>query len=89
MHSGQTLAVLRRKAAGGMDMRAIQREKRMGDMAWQMNFSALKLQKFRGEDLSVIDRFQSLYAEAKREYDRLKAEIELDPLADKYSLFWG
>ncbi len=89
MHSGQTLAVLKRKSVAGMSAREVLREKRMGDMAWQMNFTALKIQKFRGEDLSVIERFQALYAEARQEYDRLQAEMEVEDAAAEYGFFLG
>ncbi len=89
MYSGQTLAVLKRKSVTGMSAQAFQREKRMGDMAWQMNFTAQKLKNYRGCDPSAKKNLKKLHIEAKQKYDRLQAEIEIEAAADEFSIFLG
>jgi hypothetical protein len=80
---------LKRKAEAGLTAREILREKRMGDMAWQMNFTAQKLKNYRGCDPSAKENLKRLHREAKRAYDRLQAQIEIEAAADKFSIFLG
>ena len=79
--SGQTRAVLARKARAGEDNDRLLREKRMGDLAWQMNVTSLKLNSFRENNEAAKARLQQLFNEAKAEFDRLQFEMDIDDVA--------
>jgi len=89
MHSGQTRAVLERKARSGIDAHKLQREKRMGDLAWQMTMTTQKLCACPREKRQAKDYLQKLYNEAKAEYDRLQLETEIEETAEEYGLYLG
>lgn len=89
MLSGQTRAVLARKARAGMKTDALLREKRMGDLAWQMNIATQKLQSCPREKRQAKERLLKLYGEAKAEYDRLKFEIEIENAPEDFGVYLG
>lgn len=89
MHSGQTRAILLRKARNGEAADVLLREKRMGDLAWQMNVTQQKLNACPEEKRTAKDRLQKLYREAKAEYDRLSAEIELENAPENFGVYLG
>ena len=88
MHSGQTRAVLTRKARAGVNTDILLREKRMGDLAWQMNVTAIKLTRF-GANNPAANALNCLHAEAKVEYDRLKREIEVENAPEEFGVYLG
>jgi len=89
MHSGQTRAVLARKARAGVDSDVLLREKRMGDLAWQMTMTSQKLRACPREKRFAKERLDALYRAAKAEYDRLKYEIETEESAEKHGVYLG
>ena len=89
MHSGQTRAVLERKARAGVDNDKLQREKRMGDLAWQMNVASVKLRGFRDYNETAEPILQKLYDEAKAEYDCLKDEVKTEEITEKFGPLFG
>lgn len=79
MHSGQTRAVLKRKARNSQTtINSLLREKRMGDLAWQMTVTGQKLSACPREKRTAKERLTKLYNEAKAEYDRLTLEIDVE-----------
>jgi len=89
MQSGQTRAVLERKARAGVDTQTLLREKRMGDLAWQMTVATQKLRSCPREKRQAKDRLSQLYDEAKAEYDRLKLEVEIENAAEDFGVYLG
>jgi len=89
MLSGQTRAVLERKARAGVDAQILLREKRMGDLAWQMTVATQKLMSCPREKRQAKDRLSKLYDEAKAEYDRLKLEVEIESAAEDFGVYLG
>lgn len=89
MHSGQTRAVLARKAREGVNSDKLLREKRMADLAWQMTMTAQKLKACPREKRSAKERLDGLYRAAKAEYERLKFEIETEETAEAHSVYLG
>jgi len=89
MHSGQTRAVLARKARAGVNSEALLREKRMGDLAWQMTMTAQKLKACPREKRSAKERLDALYRAAKAEYDHIKLQIELETDAVEHGVYLG
>jgi len=89
MHSGQTRAVLARKARAGVNSEALLREKRMGDLAWQMTMTSQKLQACPREKRRAKEKLEKLYAEAKAEYDRLQSDIEIEMAATENGVYLG
>lgn len=89
MHSGQTRAVLSRKARAGVQTETLLREKRLGDLAWQMNVTKVKLKGFRGDDTAAKERLKTLHMEAKAEYDRLMFEIEIENAPQEFGVYLG
>lgn len=87
--SGQTRAVLARKARAGLTAVNIEREKRMGDLAWQMTVAQQKLQSCPREKRRAKEYLQKLYDEAKAEYDRLSAEIEMENAPEEFGVYLG
>jgi len=89
MLSGQTRAVLARKARAGMKTDDLLREKRMGDLAWQMNIASQKLQSCPREKCEAKARLLKLYGEAKAEFDRLKFEIGIENPPEDFGVYLG
>jgi len=89
MHSGQTRAVLARKAREGAHSDTLLREKRMGDLAWQMTVAAQKLHSCPREKRRAKEYLQKLYDEAKAGYDRLKVEVETEEMAEENGVYLG
>lgn len=89
MHSGQTRAVLMRKAREGADTDTLLREKRMGDLAWQMNVATQKLCACPREKRAAKEHLEKLYGEAKAEYDRLKFDIEIEKAPVAFGVYLG
>lgn len=89
MKSGQTRAVLVRKARAGKEGKALLREKRMGDLAWQMTVATQKLQSCPREKYTAKDRLQQLFNGAKAEYDRLSFEIEIENAPKEFGVYLG
>lgn len=89
MLSGQTRAVLARKARAGVDSQTLLREKRMGDLAWQMTVATQKLQSCPREKRQAKEYLQKLYNEAKAEYNRIKFEIEIENAAEEFGVYLG
>lgn len=89
MNSGQTGAVLKRKAREGADIDVIMREKRIGDLAWQMTMASQKLSACPREKRTAKERLEKLFNEAKREYDFLVCEIEMENAAEDYGVYLG
>lgn len=89
MLSGQTRAVLNRKARAGLKTDDILREKRMGDLAWQMTVATQKLQSCPREKRRAKEHLQKLYDEAKAEYDRLKFETEIEAAPEEFGVYLG
>ena len=89
MHSGQTIAVLARKARAGVHSEILLREKRMGDLAWQMTMTAQKLKACPREKRSAKERLDALYRAAKAEYDHIKLQIELETDAVEHGVYLG
>lgn len=78
-----------RKARNGEAADVLLREKRMGDLAWQMNVTQQKLNACPREKRTAKDRLQKLYSEAKAEYDRLNADIELENAPETFGVYLG
>jgi len=89
MQSGQTRAVLLRKSRAGMPADELLREKRMGDLAWQMTVATQKLNSCPREKRRAKEYLQKLYNEAKAEYDRLAFEIEIENAPDDFGVYLG
>ena len=89
MRSGQTRAVLARKARAGVDVQTLSREKRMGDLAWQMTVTAQKLQACPREKRFAKEKLEKLYAEAKAEYDCLQFDIKIEAAAKEAGVYLG
>lgn len=89
MKSGQTRAILARKARTGEASGNLLREKRMGDLAWQMTMTKQKLCACPREKRMAKDRLTKLYGEAKAEYDRLVAEIEMENAPKEFGVYLG
>jgi len=89
MHSGQTRAVLARKARAGVHSDRLLREKRMGDLSWQMNLTQIKLKGFNTDNQAAKAQLEKLYNEAKAEYDRLKIEAEIEAAAEDNGVYLG
>jgi len=89
MHSGQTRAVLVRKARAGLERHKIQREKRMADLAWQINVTALKIKGYRHDDGKALDKLHTLNTTAKAEYNRLQREGKCEAKLEKYGPLFG
>ena len=89
MKSGQTRAVLARKARAGEEGKTLLREKRMGDLAWQMTVATQKLQSCPREKRMAKDRLQQLFNAAKAEYDRLSFEIEIENAPKEFGVYLG
>jgi len=66
MLSGQTRAVLERKARAGADSQTLLREKRMGDLAWQMTVATQKLQSCPREKRYFGGKFRNGYRQRLR-----------------------
>ena len=88
-HSGQTRASLARKQRAGMDAESLLREKRMGDLAWQMTVTAQKLKACPREKRSAKERLDALYRAAKAEYEHIKMQIELEADAVENGVYLG
>lgn len=89
MKSGQSRAYLARMEREGMDSHSLIREKRMGDLAWQMTMTMQKLSACPKEKLDAKERLEKLYDEAKAEYDRLVADIEIEKTAEAHGVYLG
>ena len=89
MYSGQTRAVLARKERAGVAPQILLREKRMSDLAWQMNIANIKLNGYRENNDAAKTRLQRLHNEAKAEFDRLKFEIEIENAPKEYGVYLG
>ena len=90
MHSGQTRAVLMRKARNnGMTTESFFREKRIGDLAWQMTVAGQKLSACPREKRTAKERLIKLYNEAKAEYDRLFLEIDVEKEVENVPVDYG
>jgi len=89
MQSGQTRAILVRKARAGMTNNEILREKRLGDLAWQMTVATQKLSACSEEKQTVKARLERLYGQAKAEYERIKFELEIENAAQDYGVYIG
>lgn len=89
MQSGQTRAVLLRKSREGVSVDTLLREKRMGDLAWQMTVAKQKLCACPREKRSAKERLMQLYGEAKAEYDRLAFEIEIENAPEDFGVYLG
>ena len=89
MHSGQTRATLMRKVRIGVDVETIEREKRMGDLAWQMTMAKQKLCACPREKRTAKERLMQLYGEAKAEYDRLAMDIEMENAPEDFGVYLG
>ena len=87
--SGQTRAVLERMSRAGVTGDKIEREKRMGDLAWQMTMAKQKLCACPREKRTAKERLTKLYGEAKAEYDRLAAEIEMENAPEEFGVYLG
>jgi len=83
------LPVISYKARAGADSQTLLREKRMGDLAWQMTVATQKLQSCPREKRQAKDRLLQLYNEAKAEYDRLKLEVEIENAAEDFGVYLG
>ena len=89
MQSGQTRAVLLRKSRAGLPTDVLLREKRMGDLAWQMAMTQQKMRACPREKRTAKERLTKLYGEAKTEYDRLAAEIEMENAPEEFGVYLG
>ena len=89
MYSGQTRAVLARKKRAGVAPQTLLREKRMSDLAWQMNIANIKLNGYRENNDAAKTRLERLHNEAKAEFDRLKFEIEIENAPKEYGVYLG
>ncbi len=89
MHSGQTRAVLMREGRAGKPTEALLKEKRMGDLAWQMTLAQQKMSACPKEKRSVKERLEKLYNDAKAEYNLLKFEIESENVPEKFGVYLG
>lgn len=89
LKSGQTWAVLARKARAGEHSDILLREKRMGDLAWQMTVAEQKLRSCPREKRRAKEYLQKLYDEAKAEYDRLQFDIKIEAAAEEYGVYLG
>ncbi len=89
LKSGQTRAVLARKARAGENNDKLLREKRMGDLAWQMTVAEQKLRSCPREKRRAKENLQKLYYEAKAEYDRLSFEIDIENAPDDFGVYLG
>jgi len=89
MQSGQTRAILVRKARAGMTNNEILREKRLGDLAWQMTVATQKLSACPEEKQTVKARLERLHSQAKAEYERIKFELEIENAAQDYGVYIG
>jgi len=89
MHSGQTRAVLLRKARAGEATGSLLREKRMSDLAWQMTVMSQKLCACPREKRIAKDRLMKLYGEAKAEYDRLLVDLEIEKSPKDFGVYLG
>ena len=89
MQSGQTRAVLLRKSRAGISHDVLLREKRMGDLAWQMAMTKQKLSACPREKRTAKERLAKLYGEAKAEYDRLAFEIEMETAQEEFGVYLG
>ena len=87
--SGQTRAVLARMERAGETDANIKREKRMGDLAWQMTVAEQKLQSCPREKYRAKEYLQKLYDEAKAEYDRLSVEKEIENAPKDFGVYLG
>ncbi|MDA8708445.1 hypothetical protein N9M10_03630 [Hellea sp.] len=89
MQSGQTRAILARKVRAGMANNEILREKRLGDLAWQMTVATQKLSACPKEKQMAKERLERLYGDAKAEYERIKFEREIENAAQDYGVYLG
>ena len=89
MKSGQTLAVLARKARAGTSADKLLREKRMGDLAWQMTVAEQKLRSCPREKRRAKEFLQKLYNQAKGEYDSLSADIDIENAPREFGVYLG
>lgn len=89
MHSGQTRAVLLRKERAGDAIGSLLREKRMSDLAWQMNVMSQKLCACPREKRAAKERLLKLYGEAKAKYDRLLIDLEMEKAPEDYGVYLG
>ena len=87
--SGQTRAVLARMQRTGATCASLKREKRMGDLAWQMTVAEQKFCSCPHEKYRAKEFLQKLYDIAKAEYDRLNAEIEIENAPEVYGVYLG
>ena len=87
--SGQTRAVLARKARAGTSADNLLREKRMGDLAWQMTVAEQKLRSCPREKRRAKEYLQKLYNQAKAEYDRLSADIYIENAPREFGVYLG
>lgn len=78
MYISHSFEGLKRKSRAGMSTTEVDRQKRMSDMAWQMQFSMLKLKAIKGTHLEAREKLLSIHRRAKREYNRLKFEIDMN-----------
>ena len=89
MKSGQTRAVLARRARAGETADNLLRENRMGDLAWQMTVTSQKLHACPREKRAAKEHLLKLYGDAKAEYDRLVAEIEMENAPEEFGVYLG
>lgn len=78
-----------RKARAGQTVEGLVREKRMGDLAWQMRITEQKLSTCPREKRSAKERLAKLYNEAKLEYNRLVSDIEVENAPETYGVYLG
>ncbi len=78
-----------RKARAGQTAEGLAREKRMGDLAWQMKVTEQKLSACPREKRSAKERLAKLYDHAKAEYNDLAAEVELEDTLETYGVYLG
>lgn len=78
-----------RKARAGQTAVGLVREKRMGDLAWQMTVTQQKLSACPREKRSAKERLAKLYDDASAEYNRLAAEIALENAPETYGVYLG
>ena len=76
MQNGLSRAVLQRKARAGLAAQNVQREKRLTDLAWQMNLTALTLSKARNRGEPVMAKVEAMHRRAEAEYLRVKAQAK-------------
>jgi len=89
MHSGQTRAVLARKVRAGLHIDEVVREKRIGDLAWQMTVTSQKLHACPREKRRAKEYLQKLYDEARAEYDRLQFDIRIEKAVEEHGIYLG